>query len=628
MTPIEEAIAAIDSQDAETRLSYSEAARKFGVVRSTLTRRHQQQTQSRAAATQQRQLLSPLQESELVKYIQGLSDRALPPTRAMIQNYVKTIAQWEPSDSWISRFLRRNAANLTIKYTTGIDRDRCKADSEESYRSYFNLLYAKIDQYSVEPRNIYNMDEKGFLLGVNQRSKRVFSKQLWEQKKVTATLQDGSREWITVIGCICADGSAVDPTIVFEGSSGLREGWLRDLEVGKHQIFCSTTASGWSNDNLGLAWIEQVFDRHTKEKARRDYRMLILDGHGSHVTPAFIDYCDHHRILLVIFPPHATHSLQPLDVVLYSPLATAYSTELANWLQRSQGLLNVQKSDFLGLFWAAYTSTFTADKILSSFAATGIHPREPDAVLKRFKTPTPRRDNDLQLGEVGDGDTWRQLSNLFEVAVKDTATVEAKQLKRAFHSLQVQNELLHHENDELRAQISTKKRRKHKSQVLDLQQHKEYHSLAVIWSPRSVREARARDAVKHQEEEAAKLRKKEIKELKASATLYKKKIAEEARQARQLAKEARLKERAVKAAQLVEARALKEQHRLAATSKKAGDSQNTATRKASAIQKQKKTPRRRVIGAQSGGGASPPPAKPPPKTTTRGRNIRLPAKYK
>lgn len=59
--------------------------KKHGDEVSTLTRRHQGQTQYRAAAAQQRQLLTPQQEVELVKFIQRLSERALLPTRALLK---------------------------------------------------------------------------------------------------------------------------------------------------------------------------------------------------------------------------------------------------------------------------------------------------------------------------------------------------------------------------------------------------------------------------------------------------------------------------------------------------------------------------------------------------------------
>ena len=69
----------------------------------------------------------------------------------------------------------------------------------------------------------------------------------------------------------------------------------------------------------------QIFEREIKAKAQRSWRLLILDGHGSHVSMRFIDYYDSHQILLAIYPPHSTHTLQPLDVYLFWPLSQAYS---------------------------------------------------------------------------------------------------------------------------------------------------------------------------------------------------------------------------------------------------------------------------------------------------------------
>jgi hypothetical protein len=78
--------------------------------------------------------------------------------------------------------------------------------------------------------------------------------------------------------------------------------WVEDIKAGEHKVFVSSSPTGWSNDDVGLAWLEQVFDRYTKQRSGR-WRLLILDGHGSHVTMEFIDYCDRHRIFLIILPP-------------------------------------------------------------------------------------------------------------------------------------------------------------------------------------------------------------------------------------------------------------------------------------------------------------------------------------
>ena len=85
------------------------------------------------------------------------------------------------------------------------------------------------------------MDKKGFLIGILARSKRVFSKAKWEHKEVTEALQDGSREWITVIACICADGTSLEPAIIYEGKSGLRSAWVEDVDLGKHPTFFSNS---------------------------------------------------------------------------------------------------------------------------------------------------------------------------------------------------------------------------------------------------------------------------------------------------------------------------------------------------------------------------------------------------
>ena len=85
---------------------------------------------------------------------------------------------------------------------------------------------------------------------------------------------------------------------------------------------------GWTNEDLGMSWLTKIFDRHTKAKAGYSKRLLLMDGHSSHVNLRFINYCDQNDILLVILPPHSTHRLQPLDVGIFSPLAGIYLKEI------------------------------------------------------------------------------------------------------------------------------------------------------------------------------------------------------------------------------------------------------------------------------------------------------------
>jgi hypothetical protein len=154
------------------------------------------------------------------------------------------VAKKEVGKSWVSQFLNRHKNTLLPKWSTGMDSNQHKTDSYERYKLYFNLLHSKIQEYEVEAENVYNMDEKDFMIVTIGRSKRVFSKQSWDAKSVRQAIQDGSREWITVLGCCCADGSALDPALIFQGISGIQSSWVREVEAREHPIFMANSASG------------------------------------------------------------------------------------------------------------------------------------------------------------------------------------------------------------------------------------------------------------------------------------------------------------------------------------------------------------------------------------------------
>jgi hypothetical protein len=252
------------------------------------------------------------------------------------------------------------------------------ADNGERHRLYFGLLAKKVKEFEVLPRDTYNMDEKVFMIGVIGKTKRVFDKVLHKERRYKQPSHDASREWVTVIGAICADGTPLPPAVIFPAESEkVQANWVHDIDPETHSIYFSVSHSGWTNNDLGVAWLEQVFDPATKRKARRKYRLLILDGHGSYVTKAFIDYCDENKILVLVFPPHATHTLQPLDVSCFKPLSQSYSNELIYQHHITEGDLPVTKADFISPFWPAWVNTFTEKLILGAFETTGIHPPNP-----------------------------------------------------------------------------------------------------------------------------------------------------------------------------------------------------------------------------------------------------------
>jgi hypothetical protein len=245
MSSIEAALAAIESLKPGEKLVYTQIAAKHGVDRRTLARRHQHITAPRKTKAENQQALHPRQEQELLQYIKQLTERGLPPTRAMIRRFASDIAKRELGKRWADRYIQRYNIHLISRWATGMDRLRHQADSHSNYSLYFELLHRKLSQYNIEPRHIYNMDEKGFLLGILSRTKRIFSKRLYEAGKMKAHIQDGNREWITLVACICADGSALDPAIIYQSASGsIHDSWLQAFDPSDHRAHFASLHSG------------------------------------------------------------------------------------------------------------------------------------------------------------------------------------------------------------------------------------------------------------------------------------------------------------------------------------------------------------------------------------------------
>ena len=77
------------------------------------------------------------------------------------------------------------------------------------------MLADVINEYSILPENLYNMpvDEKGIQLGIGVRITAMIDR----DQKTAYSIEDRNRELVTIIQAICADGSVLHPSIIFQG---------------------------------------------------------------------------------------------------------------------------------------------------------------------------------------------------------------------------------------------------------------------------------------------------------------------------------------------------------------------------------------------------------------------------
>jgi hypothetical protein len=126
----------------------------------------------------------------------SMSSPGKPPpfTPAMVAAYATQLGGRPPGHNWTSRFVSYHSSRLASGYLSTLDLDRHQADSVWPYEQYYQLVNEKLQEYQITSDNIYNMDEKGLLMGRLTKTKRIFSQDLRGSGKLIGVSQDDSRE--------------------------------------------------------------------------------------------------------------------------------------------------------------------------------------------------------------------------------------------------------------------------------------------------------------------------------------------------------------------------------------------------------------------------------------------------
>jgi len=286
-----------------------------------------------------------------------------------------------------------------------------------------------------------------------------------------------------------------------------------------------------------MSWLSKIFEPHTREKAGKSKRLLLVDGHSSHVNLRFIKFCDQHDIILAILPPHSTHRLQPLDVGIFSPLSTAYSKEIDRLIQSSHGFSRVTKRNFWTLFRTAWNSALTVENIRSAFATPGIYPINPSKVLQKIKkeTPSPIM-SDSERIHITPGSV-RGLRRAVKAISKEKEDINLgiDIIIRASEKLAIRNEILEHENKGLRTALVNEKKRRKRGKPAGLFDQ-ERAGEAQFFSPAKVAAVRSR---MNELEEQKQREKAEAEERRRNRAAEKERKAQEALKRREERRKAR-----------------------------------------------------------------------------------------
>ncbi|KAF7335119.1 CENP-B protein [Mycena venus] len=361
------------------------AGQKLGIPPATVWHRQHGRRNRRKAHTEE-QSLSVAEEDEIIEWLKELDRWRLHLRRGLVIQRAQSILESKAARSasplsthvgvnWFTHFLKRHPDLRTaLSQRKDISRSKAEHDPVRMAAFYTNLSHAYAPPYNIKPENLYNVDEKGFMMGISAREHVVVFRRTEMDRKMgrrpngPLVPQDGNREIVTVIDCVCADGSVLSPFIIMKGKRPAYA-WAKDSELEKAWIAASP--NGWTDNELGVNWVEKLFEPETRDKANGNWRGLVLDNQESHVSAAFIEACLQNRILCIGLPPKTSGISQPLDVSCFKPYQLAYGRAADDEVRSSN---RITKQDFPRLLPRARAEAFTCSNIVRGFEQTGIFP--------------------------------------------------------------------------------------------------------------------------------------------------------------------------------------------------------------------------------------------------------------
>jgi hypothetical protein len=321
--------------------------------------------------------LSVLQEQALLQYCRDRDNMSLP----VPLNQLKTVAERivyrsledkiqfrEISHKWAQRFISRHGLKKVKQKP--LELARKEAHEPANIRAWFEAYREVIRRFNIKANNCWNFDETGFRIGIGGSEWVV----VMDNKRRAWSPSETSRKHVTAVEAVNVKGETIEPLLIAAGKV-LQERWFEELS---DTTLVGVSDSGYMDDELSLEYIKH-FERLTRPQDKDEYRLLIMDNYSSHCFREFIEYANEHKVVLFSLPPHTSHFLQPLDVVLFQPYKH-YHRKAVNQATRT-GAQEFGVTEFMASIGSIRASTFTSHNVRQAWKKSGLWPYNVEAVI-------------------------------------------------------------------------------------------------------------------------------------------------------------------------------------------------------------------------------------------------------
>ena len=200
------------------------------------------------------------QEKALKDWVIHLDDTHYAPTVKQIEGCANSILAWSHEDlsqpppqvskMWAYRFIKKLPLEYRRRKQKPMDPRRLNSEDISTVVTWYERLYSLINRYQLQPKDIYNFDEIGFLEGQG-RTQAVVTRNSERNENLPSSF---SRNSLTIIECISADGSVLPPCIIFKGKE-MMEDWFTHSNMPESWML-TTSSAGFTTDRIAYQWIQ------------------------------------------------------------------------------------------------------------------------------------------------------------------------------------------------------------------------------------------------------------------------------------------------------------------------------------------------------------------------------------
>lgn len=263
---------------------------------------------------------------------------------------------------WLRSFMKRHPVlSLRLPQPTSIA--RATSFNRTNVQLFFQNYTAVLDKHKLQGKDIWNVDESG--ITTVQKPDRVIARRGQKQVSAITSAERGTLVTIALAGN--ALGNHIPPMFIFPRKR-FNDHFIRDGPTGS---IGTANGSGWMQEEDFYIFLKFFKDQIRSSKENK--ALLLLDNHASHTAIKNIEFCKENGTILLTFPPHCTHKLQPMDRAVFGPVKKAVNTTCDNWMRSNPGKV-MSIYDIPGIVKTSFDIAVTPRNISAGFIHTGLWP--------------------------------------------------------------------------------------------------------------------------------------------------------------------------------------------------------------------------------------------------------------